>query len=451
MCKPRKWKKNTGGGYFSENHSIILGSGNYHKLNQDYECLNILQDMRWEINQEVAENVRNTNKIQMTVGKKQFKGILKEYKDKTFHFVYKYDKRGRVYSSGYDLNIQGDEYHKALLDPAKGSKVNAEGINGLKIAVAGYAGLDKLTWQERIDWFDVTVEKDPDFRDIEWDKPILGPKAVRAYKDAIADKEVKFLMELDATSSGIQLMSVLSGCKISAKTCNLVRTGKREDIYTFLVDKMNKKLVGKDLVNRKKIKKPLMTKFYNSEAVPKKSFNRRQLKAFNEALDGMLPGVMDVMDVINQCWQYDQDYHEWTLPDGHVAHIKVTEMCDARIRIKELDNSKIRYRYNKQQCSENFRSLVPNVIHSIDAYALREVVKRAHQDGFEVACIHDCFLVHQNNWQKICQLYREVLAEIADSNLLQNILSEITGIDIELEKDSNDLSEYILNSEYALS
>ncbi len=450
-CKPKQWHKNTGGGYYAENQSILLGSGNHHELKQSYDVLNILQDIAWELDTEVAETVRNKNKVQMTVGKKQFKNIIKEYTDTEFYFVHKYDKRGRVYSSGYDLNIQGDEYHKALLNPVHKEELTTSGIQGLKVAVAGYAGKDKLTWQERIDWFESSFTAGHANEEIQWDKPILGEKALRAYRETINTGKTSFMMELDATSSGIQIMSVLSGCKTSARTCNLIDTGKREDVYTSLADKMNQTLTEQDQVTRKMVKKPLMTKTYNSESVPKKAFNVRQLKAFNEALKGMIPGVMDVMSIINQCWQLDQDYHEWTLPDGHVAHVNVMEPCDIKLKIKELDNSQIRYRYYKQQSSENYRSLAPNIIHSIDAYILREMVRRSHEQGIQLACIHDCFMVHPNHWKAICSLYRTILMEIADSDLLSDILSQVTGTEINLEKDSNDLSGDILNSKYALS
>ena len=47
--------------------------------------------------------------------------------------------------------------------------------------------------------------------------------------------------------------------------------------------------------------------------------------------------------------------------------------------------------------------------------------------------------------------YRIIMAEIANSDLLADILSQITKGPITFNKDSNNLSQYILNSNYMLS
>jgi len=49
------------------------------------------------------------------MNKKQFLRVIDQYLGEHFYFVWRYDSRGRSYSSGYDLNLQSDEYGKALL------------------------------------------------------------------------------------------------------------------------------------------------------------------------------------------------------------------------------------------------------------------------------------------------------------------------------------------------
>ena len=39
--------------------------------------------------------------------------------DNEFYFIWKYDKRGRMYSQGYDINLQGSEYKKATIEFSK--------------------------------------------------------------------------------------------------------------------------------------------------------------------------------------------------------------------------------------------------------------------------------------------------------------------------------------------
>ncbi|MDA3806554.1 MAG: hypothetical protein PF440_01460 [Thiomicrorhabdus sp.] len=70
---------------------------------------------------------------------------------------------------------------------------------------------------------------------------------------------------------------------------------------------------------------------------------------------------------------------------------------------------------------------------------------------FQVATIHDAYFCHPNNYKAMLQMYREVLADLARSNLLQDILTELAGYPITITKDGDALAELILKSEYALS
>lgn len=79
------------------------------------------------------------------------------------------------------------------------------------------------------------------------------------------------------------------------------------------------------------------------------------------------------------------------------------------------------------------------------------MVRRAHVQGFEILTIHDSFWCLPNHVQKMRQNYLDILIEIADSDLLSNILSEIVGEPIEVIKRSNDLAQAMQTAEYALS
>ena len=442
LQKPNDWISNTDGGWLWERKSIILGKGTHHFKPQAYDALNLLQSVAWTVDIPIYINAQNTNK---TMDEEQFERVVKTCFGKPFYFVWRYDKRGRSYSSGYDLNIQSNEYGKALLSLF--NKKIVTNLDNIKIAIANHAGQDKLTWNERIKWFNQQLNFDLDT----FDEPILGSKAIQAYLDSKKGIPTGYTMSIDATASGLQIMSALSGCKVTAKACNMVNTGNREDIYQFVTDSMNAILDAINKVTRKDVKKPVMTTFYNSEANPKETFNKHQLAAFYKALDGTLPGALDVMEAVNEYWDYESDVHMWTLPDGHVARVPVTEMNDIRIEIDELNHRTFTYRYNKQQPSENYRSLVANIVHSVDGYVAREMVRRCHARKIQLVHIHDCFVFSPDYLQVVSQTYREILAEIANSDLLSDILSEISGSYVPVTKHSTDLAKDILNSEYMLS
>jgi len=148
-------------------------------------------------------------------------------------------------------------------------------------------------------------------------------------------------------------------------------------------------------------------------------YNRRKLeeffdedveKVFYKVLSESFTGAEAVKATVNQYWNPEALEHSWTLPDGHVARVKVTEMVTSNIEVDELDHVRFAYRFEANQPSTLSTSLQPNIIHSIDAYVVREMVRRANVEGFELAHIHDAFTAHPNNMQRARGLYVAILA-----------------------------------------
>jgi len=436
--RPLKWTNNENGGWLWENKHLILG----HKFNRHdeplaYDVINKLQDIAWEIDPDTYLFEEQTNHM---INKQQFLKVINEYLGTHFHFVWRYDSRGRSYSSGYDLNLQTNEYGKSLLSLHNKELISETGLPNLYIAIANHAGKDKLTWQERYNW---AIKQNLD--DIIWDEPILGRKAVRALNNTEKGKPTGYVMSLDATSSGIQVMAILSGCRETAKWVNCIDPTIRYDLYTEIANLMNQKLHKP--VSRKIIKQVAMTHFYNSKAKPKALLSPKELEVFYEIITGLLPGAEDVVDTINNCWNYAKDYHSWIMPDGHTAYVPVVEGISGTYIDNELGEIPLKW-YQKTN-SQNYRSLCPNVIHSIDGYVAREMVRRC---DFQLSHVHDCFVFNPNYLQKVSKTYREIMAELAKSDLFNSILRQLTGnSNLVVTKISNDLDIDILNSEYMLS
>ena len=434
--KPNEWSDNHNGGWVWETKHLVLGS-RFTKHNRPlaYDVINKLQSMQWEIDAETYTLEKNTNR---NMNKKKFLRVINEYLDKPFHFVWRYDSRGRSYSSGYDLNLQSNEYGKALLSLRKKEKITK--IENLLVAIANHAGKDKLTWEERIDW---AIGQNPE--DIQWEEPMLGRKAVRAYVDTMAGKPSGYTMSLDATSSGLQVMAAISGCKQTAKLTNMIDVDVRHDLYNRVTEMMNQRLAKP--LTRKIVKQCVMTHYYNSKATPKALLSEHELSVFYEVMQGLLPGAEDVMETINACWNDQADHHTWTMPDGHTVYIPVIEGINATYTDDEL--GEIPLRYYAQTTSDNYRSLCPNLIHSIDGYVAREMIRRC---DFQLSHIHDCFVFSPDYLQDVAGTYREIMAEIAKGNVFQDIIRQITGdTKIVVAKYSDDLDQAILNSSYMLS
>ena len=91
--------------------------------------LNVLQDIPWELNTQMLEFDEESKKALDTEEKKinfnRMKSSSEEvYRDlldqgNKFYFVWKRDSRGRSYSQGYHVNLQGNQYRKSIINFAK--------------------------------------------------------------------------------------------------------------------------------------------------------------------------------------------------------------------------------------------------------------------------------------------------------------------------------------------
>ena len=78
------------------------------------------------------------------------------------------------------------------------------------------------------------------------------------------------------------------------------------------------------------------------------------------------------------------------------------------------------------------------------------LVDSLQHEPFELITVHDAFasLANNSNWVRFH--YKEILADIADSEILTVILSKLYGTTGTYKKLSNNLSSYIRQSNYAL-
>lgn len=444
------WTNPFNGGYhFQKDYAILGDSFNKHNYPIDLNTLNILQNVRYRLTNNVdtpqvlEDDASEDRAVQFAMSEIQTRKVLKEYRDSEFSFVWKFDKRGRIYSSGYDINVQGDSYRKASLEFAKTEIVNESGMRWLKIDIANHYGLDKESWEDRVRFVDENESILEALVD-KADEPLLYIQAVQAYRKAQRGLPIGYIVRLDATASGPQIMNTLFRDIVGMRYLNVLGDDTRYDLYTLVAQTMYENTkdseIWRDLDGdfakvRKVVKKPIMTSFYNSQSKPKEIFgeNTLELAEFYKALRKYCEGALEVQDIINSCWDNSKDVNVWTLPDGHTAYCPVSKVLESKIEIPEK-GMKITYTHTVQRAnSQENRSLCPNLIHSLDAYICREVVKRLNSLDIEVSPIHDSFGVHPNHCDELRRVYRELLAEIYESDILINLLKEITGKDINVD------------------
>lgn len=127
LTKPMNINNNYQSGYLSWNDSVILGGyEKQHNKPVRLDVLNILNNIGFVLDEvtcnklHISKNELDKENLDNWEQKIREENILfKFYKSKEFFFNHKLDSRQRIYSQGYHLNVQGDEYNKACINLAK--------------------------------------------------------------------------------------------------------------------------------------------------------------------------------------------------------------------------------------------------------------------------------------------------------------------------------------------
>lgn len=395
------------------------------------------------------------------------------------------------------------------------------GAEYLLIDAANGFGLDKETFENRIKWSRENLDCLEAYT-LEADDPIMFTKAVMTIRKVQSGEATGHLVGLDATTSGVQILSALTGCIRGATWTNLIDPSKRYDCYTEGFKEMLKRLEDIECeITRDQAKIALMTYFYGSIAEPTKIFGEgsEELEAFFVTMEEELPGAFEYLQEAKDLWQPNALNHSWTLPDGHVASVDVMTQKKVGIEVDELDHHTFTHTFSINEGTDKGVTLAANITHGCDGYVVREVRRRckynakaveyyikainkeleirnetseglntenalslAILDGvfdieeistndlvryiellnkvlsmpsFEAIFIHDEFKCLPNYCNELRFWYKEILAELAESELLSQIFSEIANEEIIYENveggfTKQEMASHIRNSTYAI-
>lgn len=253
------------------------------------------------------------------------------------------------------------------------------GLQYLKIDIASNFGLDKLDWDQRINWVDQNHANLESLLS-EAETPALYHAGVQALRKTEAGQPTGYPISLDAASSGLQLLAVLVGCEASAKLCGVVSTGHREDAYKTIYNAMRETMDSNSgVISREDCKRAIMTSLYSSKAVPKEVFGEGALlETFFHTMEVMSPGAWNLNHALQTLWQPYALSHDWVLPDNFHVHIK--NMSTKTEHVQFL-NTPVGITLKVNQGTKEGRSISPNIIHSVDAMIVREMHRRCSYDA----------------------------------------------------------------------
>lgn len=265
------------------------------------------------------------------------------------------------------------------------------GIQYLQIDIASNFGLDKATWNERLQWFEAHKDQLDELVNAA-ENPALYFAGVQAYRKACVGQASGYPISLDATSSGLQLLACLTGDVSAAQLCNVINyiedgVTQRRDGYTVIYRAMVSALGEEGRITRDPVKKAVMTALYGSKAQPKRVFGEGELlNVFFDTMLELAPAAWELNETMPCFWNPDALEHSWVLPDNFHVHVKV---MDTEMEIIHFMNEPIEVFSQVNRPTDTGRSLGANTIHSLDGMIVREMTRRCNYDWIKVSRICD--------------------------------------------------------------
>ena len=172
-------------------------------------------------------------------------------RDSALYFPHSCDFRGRYYPMTTWLSPQSDDFGKSLLEFSEGTPIDAhpEGYYWLCIHGANTAGIDKVSFDERISWVKdnhndiLETALNPMDMVGYWgnmDSPWQFLAFCFAYSDVYThgkDAKVHLSVSFDGSCNGLQHFSAMLLDPIGGKEVNLIPGNKPSDLYSVVARK----------------------------------------------------------------------------------------------------------------------------------------------------------------------------------------------------------------------
>jgi DNA-directed RNA polymerase len=437
---------------------------------------------------------------------------------KAFYFDYQLDSRGRFYPMQQWLEPTGSDLSKACLQFFNPTPWSPDVELSLAYHIANCAGKDKLSKEERIAWTysnyeDIKVAvRDPNNSPLV--KAIQDEKKTRwqflasakSFVDLVESDEPEnwgchIPIGLDATNSGLQILSALVRDRKGCEDTNVIQHPSRdigdayEEVWDVSKTKMYALAEGTDNTglserlkayidngSRKVTKRPTMSYYYSAgeECIRYQLYNDRSSfgsRVFSDmrykdtkelasciygALDGeagAYPSQARILKTFqegakNRIKKSDDVYISWKTPTGFTAFQGYGKIHTKRINVKFGKAKKdvtVAYGFDGPLSSRHRTGISANIVHSLDASLMTKTLSCLGDVGVkDFMMIHDQFSVPANHVDLLFEEFKGVFVETMSENLLASILGDIGHSDSDIQYGDVKDSE-ILNSNYIIS
>jgi len=419
-------------------------------------------------------------------------GLARRYREaniERFWLAYQLDWRGRMYPITDLLSPQGRDRSKGLIRFADGVALGVDGAYWLAVHGANCAGVDKVTFDERVQWVEdneshilasaadplghawwaVTAKDDNPWQllafCLEWSALVLH-EAMGGEREAFVSH---LPVGLDGSCNGLQNFSMLLRDEIGGAATNLVPQDRPADIYTAVATEAGRVLeceMGDDggygwsvwgpvwadpKVARKLAKQPTMTMPYGSGQYgfkdqlmavcaernlldPQVRFLAclRGAKAMHTAISRVVVKAAEAMTWLQEVSAIvakDGKPITWVTPSGLPVLQRYMSMEGTTVDAVVAGR---RYTLTLQvegmtlDKAKQRAGIAPNFIHSLDAAHLVRTVNRCAEEGIKsFAMVHDSYGTHAGNIGLLAWELRDAFVRQYTPDLLAEFRDEV--------------------------
>lgn len=425
---------------------------------------------------------------------------------KAFHYDFQLDSRGRFYPIVNYFEPTGSDLAKSLLMFNHGVSWSEKVERSLAIHTANCAGEDKLSMEDRVLWTYVWMPEilkcatDP--HGSEWLKGFSGDKKTKfqlisaclewqKLEELGTDKYICHLpIGLDATNSGLQILSALTRDRSGAEETNVINHPRKEigDAYMVIARSVldngfsykEFETLG-DKAWRKLCKRPTMSYYYDAGkgCIQDQTFEDRRDHGYDllsemtyddsayigtAIFDGVkmaFPRQTQAKDCLKRGVgvylenNVDSSMITWKTATGFTAFQNYAKTSIKRVNCMFASRPvKLSYQIflSEARKTDHERGISANFVHSQDASLLALVIARLAEQGVsDFMMIHDQFSVNAENMELLLSTFKEVFWEVFEEDQLGNTLSSfgLTGADI-INYGDLDMQE-VMSSRYIIS
>ena len=435
------------------------------------------------------------------LNKKQKEGILREmnqtqniaesFAGETFYEYMHYDTRGRLYSTNAYFKHDGSKLSKSLFLLNERKELGTEGWFWLLIHAVNCFGEDKLSLDDKFDFAEKNLEEwlkiaENPVINKDWqyvDDPFGFLAAIRDIWRAFNSPDrylyrSGIIVALDASCSGLQVLSAMGRDENSGALCNLTDTDVRGDFY----EAVSKEIIWEDnefwaqekfvKYRRKLCKRPCMVLLYSAQP---RTMARSLLSDFSSEPDfaglnwenalwltqniydscyKVLDKPCKLMDLFIDfglsAYKKDKDYSFKAPLTGFTMQQyyrkDVSELIKVlykgkRVRLRLITGKNDKLDYHKIKSSTS-----PNVVHCLDSQIVAGVSLATEYD---ISMIHDSFGCSAADAGKLFEDTRSVFHNIFSEDVLET-LYEQSELENDFEYGNLEINE-VLSNEFCFS